>query len=211
MLAVSDTGIGMDEATQARIFEPFFTTKPKGQGTGLGLSMVYGIVKQSGGNIWVYSEPDKGTTFKVYLPRVTERPDPIKDRRPARKPTSGTETLLVVEDEPGVRKLICSILRHRGYDILEAAGGKQALALCESHAGPIHLLITDVVMPEMDGRELSDRVATLRPDVGMLFMSGYADNAIVQHRVLEPGTAFLQKPFTPSALADKVREVLDAK
>jgi len=208
MLAVSDTGCGMDEETQANIFEPFFTTKPQGEGTGLGLSTVFGIVKQSGGNIWVYSEPGKGTSFKIYFPRVALRPESV-GRRLATKPAAGSETVLVVEDEDGVRKLIRSVLKRAGYTVLEARGGGEALLLCQSHWSTIHLLLTDLVMPQMGGRELAKRIAALRPEIKLLFMSGYTDNAIVQQGVLDRETPFLQKPFTPAALAGKVRETLD--
>jgi two-component system, cell cycle sensor histidine kinase and response regulator CckA len=209
MLAVSDTGIGMDEQIQTRIFEPFFTTKQQGEGTGLGLSMVYGFLKQSGGNIWVYSEPGKGTTFKIYLPRVTERPArSSQERRPA-PPLRGSEMILVVEDEEGIRKLIRSILQQAGYTVVDASNGAEALRFCETHSEPIHLMISDVVMPQMSGRELANRLASLRPEIKVLFMSGYTDNAIVRHGVLEPDTPFLQKPFTPVSLTNKVREVLE--
>jgi PAS domain S-box-containing protein len=211
MLAVSDTGIGMDEQTQKRIFEPFFTTKELGQGTGLGLSTVYGIVKQSGGNIWVYSEVGQGTTFKVYLPRVDEEAQVYKVSLQTQEGLSGKETILLAEDEEIVRKLVCEVLKSQGYEVLEAANGSAALLLCERLQGPIHLMITDIVMPEMSGRELTDRLAGLRPEMKVLFMSGYTDDTIVRHGLLESDLAFLQKPFTPHALARKVREVLDTE
>ena len=207
MLGVSDTGIGMDVATQARIFEPFFTTKPKGYGTGLGLSTVYGIVKQSGGNVWVYSEPGRGSTFKVYFPRVEQAVDQL-----ARVPTSdvvtGSETILVVEDEPGVRGLVRRVLQRYGYRVLVAGTPSEALALEERYTEAIDLLLTDVVLPEMSGRSLANVMATRRPSTRVMYMSGYTDGAIVHQGMLEPNTPFLQKPFTPDALARKVRAVL---
>jgi signal transduction histidine kinase/ActR/RegA family two-component response regulator len=210
MLAVSDTGTGMDQQTQARIFDPFFTTKETGKGTGLGLSTVYGIVKQSGGNIWVYSEVGRGTTFKVYLPRVDEGAEEYKRSAETQVDFRGPETVLVAEDEEMVRKLACKVLEMSGYRVLEAANGGAALLICERHNEPIHLLITDVIMPEMSGRELADRLAQLRPEMKVLYMSGYTDNAIVHHGVLNEGASFIQKPFATHALARKVREVLDA-
>jgi two-component system, cell cycle sensor histidine kinase and response regulator CckA len=207
MLAVSDTGIGMDSATQARVFEPFFTTKPEGRGTGLGLSTVYGIVKQSGGNVWVYSEPGQGATFKIYLPRVEEVVD-LASETVAPDVLTGTETVLVVEDEPGVRDLVRKVLERHGYQVLLAASPREALETAQHHDGPIHLLTTDVVLPEMSGRALAQQAAASRPDMRVLYMSGYTDNAIVHHGVLKPDTPFLQKPFTPQALTKKVREVL---
>jgi PAS domain S-box-containing protein len=209
MLAVSDTGCGMDEKIRARLFEPFFTTKEQGKGTGLGLSTVYGIVKQSGGNIWVYSEPGKGTTFKVYFPRVRADTEAIPAKQPEREPHRGTETVLVAEDEEVLRRLVSRILSILGYEVLEASNGGEALIACQKHKGPIHLLVTDVVMPGMSGRELSRRLTETRPDLKVLYTSGYTDNAIVHHGVLDPGTAFIQKPFSASGLAAKVREMLD--
>jgi two-component system, cell cycle sensor histidine kinase and response regulator CckA len=209
MLVVSDTGFGMDRETQAHIFEPFFTTKRQGKGTGLGLSTVFGIVQQSGGNIYVYSEPDRGTTFKIYFPRVAAGPQSV-ERRPA-KAAGGSETVLVVEDEAGVRKLIHSVLKQAGYLVLEAGNGREALLLIETHPGAIHLIITDIVMPEMSGKELADRLRTVRPEAKLLFISGYTASAVARDRALEPDAAFLQKPFTPGALVAKVREVLDAR
>ena len=209
MLAVSDTGIGMDQATQARIFEPFFTTKEPGKGTGLGLSTVFGIVQQCGGNIWVYSEPGGGTTFKVYFPRVEGAVDSPVQSRP-RLPLRGSETILLVEDQEQVRVVAESILEQNGYRVLAASGAGAALLLCEKHAGDIDLLLTDVVMPQMSGAELARRITQSRPATKLLFMSGYTDDSIVRHGVLQSGIAFLQKPFTPETLTRKVREVLGA-
>jgi PAS domain S-box-containing protein len=209
MLAVSDTGSGMDAETKARIFEPFFTTKEKGQGTGLGLSTVYGIVKQSEGYVWVYSEPGRGTTFKLYFPRVGEPAEALVAPRETATLT-GTETILLAEDDAMVRPLAKSLLDKLGYTVLEAENADAALAVASAHPGPIHLLVSDVVMPGASGRELARRLAETRPDTPVLYVSGYTDDAIVHHGMLEPGLHFLQKPFTPAALARKVREVLDA-
>jgi two-component system, cell cycle sensor histidine kinase and response regulator CckA len=209
MLAVTDTGSGMDPKTQERIFDPFFTTKELGKGSGLGLSMVYGIVKQSHGNIWVYSEVGRGTTFKIYLPRVSEGEPEYKRSREPEKTLRGSETVLLAEDEERVRKLARKALESYGYQVLEAANGGAALLICERHQGPIHQLLTDVVMPEMSGHELVDRLAQLRPDMKVLYMSGYIDNFTMSQRGLDEHANFIQKPFSPDALARKVREVLD--
>jgi two-component system, cell cycle sensor histidine kinase and response regulator CckA len=195
-LTVTDTGVGMDEATKARLFEPFFTTKGPGKGTGLGLSTVYGIVKQSGGFIWVYSEEGKGTAFKIYFPRVDDLVEEIVATAPTPERSRGAETVLLVEDESSLRAVARRALERRGYTVLEAADGQSALAI-------------DVVMPGMNGAVLATRFAETHPGVPFLFMSGYTDEAIVRHGVLNPGVAFLQKPFSPDALVRKVREVLD--
>jgi len=208
MVALSDTGEGMDAETQKQIFEPFFTTKEVGKGTGLGLSMAYGVVKQSGGFIWVYSEVGKGTTFKIYLPMVEGQVEHSADIAP--EFPKGTQTVLLVEDEEAVRELVRDILELQGYTVLSAHEGGEALQLCEQYDGSIHLIITDVVMPGMTGRELVEHVSSMRPETSVLYMSGYTDDAIVRHGVLEPGTNFLQKPFTPDALARKVHAVLSA-
>jgi len=183
-------------------------TKEVGKGTGLGLSMVYGVVKQSGGDIWVYSELGQGTTFKIYLPQVEEKVEDTE--QVAAEIPKGTETILLVEDEEMVRELLRNILEIEGYTVLVASHGSEALEICERHEGPLHLIITDVVMPGMGGRQLVERLTAECAEVKVLYMSGYTDDAIVHHGVLNPGVAFLQKPFTPDAVARKVREVLDA-
>jgi len=209
MLAVSDTGNGMDHETQARIFEPFFTTKEIGKGTGLGLSTVYGIVKQSGGNIRVYSEEGLGTVFKVYLPRIDEASIATDKSAQETNAVRGTETILLVEDEETVRGLTRTFLLQAGYNVLEARGGEEAIQLCRAHPGLIDLLLTDVVMPEVSGKEVADRLLELRPTTRILFMSGYTDEAIVQHGVLDASVEFIQKPFTWVGLTQKIRLVLD--
>jgi two-component system cell cycle sensor histidine kinase/response regulator CckA len=210
LLVVTDSGVGMDEATRASIFEPFFTTKAPGKGTGLGLSTAYGIVKQSNGFIRVYSEVGKGTSFKIFLPQVTEAAD--ADRPvPAVVSTSGTETILVVEDNDGLRKLATRVLEPAGYTVLGAATGDEALRLLERHEAPVHLLLSDVVMPGMSGRHLAEQLAQTRPGMKVLYMSGYTSDTIVRHGVLEAQMPFLNKPFTATALLRKVREVLDSE
>jgi CheY-like chemotaxis protein len=210
MLAVSDTGVGMDEETRQHIFEPFFTTKDTGRGTGLGLSTVYGIVKQSGGNIWVYSELEGGTTFKIYLPRVNEGVEVTKQVALNQELPLATETILLVEDDQALRELVQEVLELAGYQVLEAVTGEAAISICEHREKTIHLLVTDVVMPEIVGPELAERLLALHPEMRTLYISGYADDAIVHHGVLAEGTNFLAKPFSPRALELKVREVLKA-
>jgi CheY-like chemotaxis protein len=211
MLAVSDTGCGMDAATQARLFEPFFTTKEKGKGTGLGLSMVYGIVKQSGGNLHVYSELGKGSVFRIYLPQAEGSTRPAKSSATRVAVLGGDETVLVVEDEEQMQELVQSILEKHGYKVLSARHGKEALLVNEGHQGPIHLLLTDVLMPEMGGPELAERLMALRPGLKVIFMSGYTDNAAMIGQLLRQGFQYIEKPFTSRDLAKKVRVVLDRK
>ncbi|MGE3508659.1 MAG: response regulator [Vicinamibacterales bacterium] len=209
MLAVTDSGEGMDAATRSRVFEPFFTTKPQGKGTGLGLATVYGIVKQTGGYIWVYSEPAHGTVFKVYLPLAQAQAPTVTPV--SRQPTHrASETILLVEDEEAVRSLTAEVLRRQGFDVIDAQDGVEALRLARGFAGPIHLLLTDIVMPHMNGRDLAEQLCGVRPEIKVLFMSGYTDHAVV-HRELNAGAPFLQKPFTPDALARKVRGLLDVE
>ncbi|HMD16361.1 MAG TPA: PAS domain S-box protein, partial [Terriglobales bacterium] len=211
MLAVSDTGTGMTADTQAHIFEPFFTTKEVGKGTGLGLSTVYGIVKQSGGYVWVYSEPDQGTTFKIYFPRIDQPAEEVGvEKRPAGV-QRGTETILLVEDDEQLRQLISSVLGECGYKVLPAAGTAEGLALCRNNHHDIRLLVTDVILPGMNGRQLAEQVKQISPRTRVLYISGYTSNAIVHYGVLDPGLWFLPKPFSLSALVVKVREVLDAE
>ena len=210
MLAVTDTGIGMDRQTQARIFEPFFTTKASGRGTGLGLATVYGIVKQSGGFIWVYSELGRGSAFKVYFPRV----DDLPARASARAVISnigGDETILLVEDDDDLRRVTRRILQNRGYTILEARHGGDALLLSERYTGNIDMLLTDVVMPQMNGRDLSHRIRAARPELSVVYMSGYPDGAAVEQGLVDVEAKFLAKPFTPQELLDCIRHVLDGK
>jgi two-component system cell cycle sensor histidine kinase/response regulator CckA len=207
MIAVTDTGHGMDAETRMHIFEPFFTTKPQGQGTGLGLATVYGIVKQSGGDIWVYSELQRGTTFKLYFPRVSSEPQseaPESDERLVH----GSETIVLVEDEESVRNLTVKLLRQLGYRILIAANGEEALKIAKSHTDAIDLLLTDIVMPNMSGKQLSEEFLHVHPETAVLFVSGYTENTVVHHRVLEAGGEFLPKPFSREILAKKIREVL---
>jgi PAS domain S-box-containing protein len=210
MLAVSDTGIGMSAETLAHIFEPFYTTKEPGKGTGLGLSTVYGVVKASGGYIWVYSELGQGTTFKIYLPRVDQVAQPLTAESRPSGVQRGTETILLVEDDPQLNQLASSVLAHCGYKVLAAANPEEGLAVCRTHPHEIHLLVTDVVMPKMNGRQLAEQVAQIRPSVKLLYVSGYTSNAIVHYGVLDAGLWFLPKPFSLAALVAKVREVLDA-
>ncbi len=211
MLAVTDTGAGMDKATQDRIFDPFFTTKERGKGTGLGLATVFGIVSQAGGSIWVYSEPGRGTIFKVYFPSAAGLPGPvvIPPARPARS-DRGTETVLVVEDEQPVRDLVRELLRSHGYDVLVAPNATEAVRIAAQHSGMIQLLLTDVVMPGMDGRALANRLQQSRPQMKVVFMSGYSGNVVVHHGVLDEGVAFLQKPIMPDPFLRSVRDALDA-
>lgn len=209
LLAVSDTGVGMDEATASQVFEPFFTTKERGKGTGLGLSTVYGIVKQSGGFIWLYSELGKGSAFKVYLPCTEDRQSPVRKEVPHVEDLRGEKVILLVEDDEPIRKLAIEILAQYGYTVLSAEDGEEALRVAGAHAGEIDLLLTDVVMPRMGGTQLYGRLRHLRPGIRILYMSGYTDNVIVHQGALDPGIAFLQKPYSPIALARKVKEVLD--
>ncbi len=209
LLAVSDTGCGMDSETQAHLFEPFFTTKDPGKGTGLGLSMVYGIVKQSGGSIWVYSEPEQGSTFKIYLPSLQEALEPDASPEPPEKLANGSETVLVVEDENAVRSFTRMVLQRSGYQVIEASNGEEALSLAREQPGEIQLLVTDMVMPGMGGRQVAEALEQQRPGVRVLYLSGYTENAIVQRGSLGSELPFLQKPFTMEALLRKVRQVLD--
>ena len=208
LLSVSDTGAGMDKETQSRIFEPFFTTKEKGKGTGLGLSTVYGIVKQTGGYIFAHSELGSGSTFRIYLPKVADPPGQPGLVKHTQAPSGGSETVLLVEDEDSVRELVRETLQSKGYTVMEACDGINGMKVAETHDGKIDILITDVVMPGMSGRELAQRVSASRPTIKVLYLSGYTEDAIIHEGVLDPGTAFLQKPFTLQALARKVRDVL---
>ncbi|MDB5309034.1 MAG: domain S-box protein [Gemmataceae bacterium] len=210
LLAMSDTGVGMTEEVKRHVFEPFFTTKGQGKGTGLGLATVFGIVRQAGGTVGVYSEPGRGATFKVYLP-VADGPGELAPAGPPPPPARGSETILLVEDEDGVRSLARTVLGEYGYAVLEAADGREAIGIADRHPGPIDLLVTDVVMPGLSGPEVAARVAARRPGVGVLYISGYTDDAVVRHGVLEAEVAFVQKPFRPDDLARRVRAVLDQK
>ena len=209
MLAVSDTGYGMEEEVRSHIFEPFFTTKEHDKGTGLGLSTAFGIVKQSNGHIWVYSEPGQGTAFKIYLPRIQEAPESTEQAPSIKKTLGGSETVLLVEDDEHVRRALHEILQKNGYKVLEARDPGEALLISEQHTGLIHLILTDVVMPRMSGPDLVERLNPWHPEMKILYVSGYADNAIVQHGILDSGTAFLQKPFSLDELLVKVRQVLE--
>jgi CheY-like chemotaxis protein len=211
VLSVSDTGCGMDADTRARVFEPFFTTKEVGQGTGLGLATVYGVVKQHGGHVTCYSEVGHGSVFRVYLPR-TDRDTPVSDTPPQHAPAAvGCETVLLVEDEAAVRLLTQRVLTQQGYQVLVASDPLAALSLAETEGHRLDLLLTDVVMPHLSGRELAERLRASRPELRVLFMSGYTDDAVFRHGELGPGSAFIHKPFTPTALGHKLREVLDGR
>jgi two-component system cell cycle sensor histidine kinase/response regulator CckA len=212
-LVVSDTGCGMDRDTQSHIFEPFFTTKEQGKGTGLGLATVYGIVKQSGGYIWVYSEPGHGTAFKIYLPMVEAAAESPRHVEPSAELPRGSETILVVEDDASLREVTCEFLRGSGYTVIPAESSEEALHITESHSGPIDFLLTDVIMPKMNGRELASRLTKARPEMKVLYVSGYTDGIVRDgvHGALEDGLAFLQKPYTRRALVRKIREILDSQ
>jgi CheY-like chemotaxis protein len=209
VLSVTDNGVGMDADTQSHIFEPFFTTKEVGKGTGLGLATVYGIVKQSGGSIWVYSELGKGTIFRIYLPRVDTIAAKEEHENAPQPVAKGDETILLVEDEDMVRNLAKDILEDYGYSVLIAANGGEGLRVCREFDGDIHLIITDVVMPQMSGPEMAESVQVLRPETSVLYMSGFTDDAVVRHGVLTEDMCFIQKPFSAESLAFKVREILD--
>jgi signal transduction histidine kinase len=208
MLAVTDSGCGIDDAAKSKLFEPFFTTKEPGKGTGLGLATVHGIVKQSGGSIEVYSEVGQGATFKVYLPRIKAPASSGKSLPELALMPRGTETILLAEDEPEIRAVVRLVLESSGYTVLESHSGEEALQICRQYQAPIHLLVTDVVMPKMSGRQLAESVVAVHPNIRVLYLSGYTDDAVVRHGVLEAGMHYLQKPFTPILLARKVREVL---
>jgi CheY-like chemotaxis protein len=210
MVAVSDTGVGMDAKTQARIFEPFFTTKELGKGTGLGLATVYGVVKQSGGYVWVYSELGKGTTFKIYFPRIDEPVQAVAAMDQGKPELSRrSETILLVEDAESLRELTRVLLKNNGYTVLVAENGAEAIELAEHEDRPIHLLLTDVVMPGMSGRELANYLTAKRPDMSVIYMSGYTNDAIAHHGVLDSGVFLIEKPFSQETLIRKLREVLD--
>jgi two-component system, cell cycle sensor histidine kinase and response regulator CckA len=211
MIAITDTGAGMTDEVKSRLFEPFFTTKPQGEGTGLGLSMCYGIAKQIGGHIGVYSEVGHGTTFKIFLPRVSaipSAPAAPSERILKEAPTRGSEAILLVEDDDGLRDLAGIVLRKLGYTVHEAANGVEAMSIAENHA-EIALLLTDVVMPQMSGKELADRLSSARPAMKVLFTSAYTEDAILHHGILDPGIDFLHKPYTPALLSRKARAALD--
>jgi CheY-like chemotaxis protein len=210
-LTVEDTGCGMDAKTQLRIFDPFFTTKELGKGTGLGLATVYGIVKQTGGYIWVYSEVGQGTAFKIYLPRIDERALQTVEQKTAELPvTKGWETILLAEDSESLREMAGEYLQSAGYNVIAAASGNEALERAKNFGGAIHLLLTDVVMPELNGPELAKQIASLRPGIKVLFTSGYASETLANRGSLDPAVAFIQKPYRPKALARRIREILDA-
>ncbi|MCD4691717.1 MAG: response regulator, partial [Calditrichales bacterium] len=212
LLSISDTGMGMDKETRSHIFEPFFTTKEKGKSTGLGLATVYGIIKQSGGYIWVDSKPGMGTTFKIYLPHTDEEITLDEKRdEPVDGNLKGKETVLIVEDEKDVRNLVCEILKLQGYNILEAGYGDRALNICKEYNKPIHLILTDIVMPHISGSRLVELVKPIHPEMKTLYMSGYTDNSVVIKGILKPGDQFIQKLFTPVDLARKIRGILDKK
>jgi len=209
LLAVRDIGHGMDAETRSHLFEPFFTTKEKGKGTGLGLSTVYGIVKQSGGSITVESAPGRGTTFRIYFPRVEQEAQGVAGNSEVSDPAHGRETILLVEDEPSVRGLVHETLRLHGYTVLEARHGIEALLASAKYVGPIHLLLTDVVMPQMSGPEVAEKLLTVRPGIKVLYMSGYPDHPVFDQGGVSRETGFLPKPFSPHVLAQKVRDILD--
>ena len=210
MLAVSDTGCGMDAETQSHIFEPFFTTKEKDKGTGLGLATIYGIVKQHNGHIYVYSEAGKGTVFKIYLPQFKENIVPEQEQKTLQS-MRNEETILVVEDEDSIRILIDKILKKNGYRVLTANNGTEAISICEQYKEPIHLMLVDVGLPEIKGTELAKRLLIIKPEMKLLFMSGYTDSHIIDYDLLSKESPFIQKPFTPDILAKKIREVLNDK
>ena len=210
-MIISDTGSGMASDTREHLFEPFFTTKEKGKGTGLGLATVYGIVKQHGGNIWVYSEPGFGTVFKIYLPVSTDFSNSHESdsRTPSKSDLNGSETILLVEDDNQVRRLALAVLKKQGYKVLTAENGIEGIAMLDQHNGPVHLLLTDVIMPEMNGKRLFEQISHTYSEVKVLYMSGYTDNVIAHYGVIDPGVHFIQKPFNVKDLTAKVREVLD--
>ncbi len=210
MLSVSDTGSGMDAATKAKVFEPFFTTKGPGKGTGLGLAVVFGVIKQSGGHVQVSTELGRGTTFALYFPRVLEAVTPLAPpSEPAAAAPRGDETIFLVEDDDAVRQLALLALQRFGYRVVEAADGEEALRLLRAYAGPLHLLVSDIVMPQIGGRELARLVDVIRPGVKVLYLSGYTDDAVLRLGIVDAELNFLQKPFSPAALATAVRRVLD--